>query len=92
MEITLPGSNIIFGSICVTHLNGSRHKMESERFRSAWTEKAFCMSTGRILIGDHFAEYLFEIEPVLHTEQLFTVHQTGELCSAFQSFSKNIDR
>jgi len=42
-----------------------REKLKAEGFRFNWTEKAVAMSTGWILIGDHFAEDFFEIEKVL---------------------------
>lgn len=62
-----------------------RDMMESEGFRFNWSEKAIAMSTGWILIGDHFAEDLFEIESVLGIELLFPDMGTGKLRKIFTS-------
>jgi len=63
-----------------------REEIESDGFRFNWTEKAIAMSTGWILIGNHFAEDLFQIEFLLHEELLFPDNKTGELRTVFQSF------
>lgn len=65
-----------------------RQEMESKDFKFNLIEKAIAMSTGWILIGDHFVEDLFEIESVLHTELLFPDNKTGVLRTVFQSFRK----
>jgi hypothetical protein len=65
-----------------------RDEMESEGFRFNWTEKAIAMSTGWILIGNHFVEDLFQIESLLYEELLFPDNKTGEMCTVFQSFRK----
>jgi hypothetical protein len=65
-----------------------RDKMESEGSLFNWAEKAVAMSTGWILIGDHFVEDLFQIESLLHVELLFADHKTGEIRTVFQPFRK----
>jgi len=52
-----------------------RDWMETEGFRINLTEKAIAMSTGWILIGDHFVEDLFQIESLHHVELLFPDHK-----------------
>ncbi len=65
-----------------------RQEMESKDFKFNFIEKAIAMSTGWILIGDHFVEDLFQIESLLLVELLFPDNVTGEMRTVFQSFRK----
>lgn len=63
-----------------------RDKMETEGFRINLTEKAIAMSTGWILIGDHFIEDFIEIESILGVELIFPDKGKGKPKPVFQSY------
>jgi len=66
-----------------------RLEMESGGFIFNFQEKAIAMSTGWVLIGDHFEDDLFEIESILNIKLLFPEKNTGELRSVFDALRKS---
>jgi hypothetical protein len=65
-----------------------RQELESAGFKFNFHEKAIAMSTGWVLIGDHFTEDFFEIESILNIKLLFPEKDTGELKTVFNSLRK----